>query len=251
MKGMEIEKEAITKLIGEFEDHPLTREIRRQKDIEVLATRKNATEKIQTLKKLQTDIVPKQKKVAELVGRLALLDDERRTVQATINEKQVSLMREQLDIEGEIREQERILFETADPQISDAISFFRDRHEALIRKQPDQQTHRNGSNVFTAVKKFVTFSNAPAIKDSLNYCLACIRELEGMKLTVILDIERIEAMKKAIPASEIMTEFASEKNYPKINTDPRSLFKSDSQMDWEMSKITEKFNKLMGRKLRT
>ncbi len=52
-------------------------------------------------------------------------------------------------------------------------------------------------------------------------------------------------MKTGVPDIEVYTEFTGEKPMERTNTDPRSLLPSDSQMEWEIGKLNEKFKKLM------
>jgi hypothetical protein len=44
--------------------------------------------------------------------------------------------------------------------------------------------------------------------------MAAIKELEGMKLTPALDLQKIEALKKGIPPIDVYTEYTGEKPMP-------------------------------------
>jgi len=90
-------------------------------------------------------------------------------------------------------------------------------------------------------------SNVDAVNSALRYCMDAIKELEKMKLTPELDAERIQALKTGIPDISEMKETNWEKPLPRVNADPQSLLPSDSQIEWEIGKLNEKFKKLMKR----
>lgn len=92
-------------------------------------------------------------------------------------------------------------------------------------------------------------SNRPAILSALEYCKAAITELENMKHAPALDAEKIAELKTGIPRIDVYTEFTGEKPYgfTVANVNPRLLLKSDSQINWEIGKLNQKFKELMRR----
>jgi len=68
-----------------------------------------------------------------------------------------------------------------------------------------------------------------------------------MKLVPDFDLDRIEALKAGLPDPDELTEYCSEKPLPRP-PDPLAALPSDSVMTWKVGKLTEKFNRLMGRR---
>jgi len=238
--------EGLEKLAAEIERNPMTARFRAEEAAETLRKRTAAADQIEALRKLQIDIIPKEEKVSELVARLAVLEEERRTLLLAINEERTSLGRERLDIEGDIRQQEEILLSTYDPCIDEEIAWHRERREILLLKKPDIQVRRDGSNIFTMAKKFVTFSNMGRIREALSYHLACIHELEVMRLKPAFDAERIKVLRKATPDISQLGEVAGESPFPKVGGGPP--LKTESQLNYELEKLNEKFQRLIGRR---
>lgn len=242
---MEIEKlEELRKVI---EASPLTQKIKKDQAAEILAIRKEAADRITVLKKEAENHVAKRIEIDGMVERWGGIDRERQELEVEIGKKRAAFARDGLDIEGESRRQQEILYSCYDPALDEAIKFCRDRYEISLHKSVNSQTRAGERNIFTMVKNMITFSNARSIENALAYCLLAIRELEAMKLDPVLDVERIETLKKGIPNIDELTEITTEKPFPKVNTDPRALLKSDSQIDYEIGKLTEKFKKVMKR----
>lgn len=227
MKGHEKEVEWIEKLAAEIDRNPLTKKFREEEAVATLVTRTAAADRIEVLKHEAESSSVIQAEIDIMVEKVAALDRERGMLVSEISGKRAVLERFKLDIEGEIRQQEEMLLSTCDLKIDEAITWFRERREALLRKKVDSQTHKTGTNIFTMVKTFVTFSNRNAITNALTYCLAAIRELESMKLTPTLDTSRIETLKKGIPDIGKMEEITGERPFSPIYTNPP--MKSDSQ----------------------
>jgi ATP-dependent protease HslVU (ClpYQ) peptidase subunit len=87
-------------------------------------------------------------------------------------------------------------------------------------------------NIFTEKVTLKVESDIDAINSALQYCMAAIKALEMLKLSSALDIQKIEAMKKATPDINVFTEFTSEKPLPgSRGVNPLNLLKSDSQIN--------------------
>lgn len=240
------EMEKLEELRKTIEASPLTQKIKEEKAAEILAKRREAAGKIESLKKQTEETIPKfladveakEKKYKEAKGTMDL-------ALAEFREAKAELTSESWQFDNAINSQEAVLYETADPIIDETITFFRDKHAALCRKTPDSQTRKTGSNVFAMVKEFITFSNVGSIKSALAYCQTAIRELENMKLTPALNLARIETLKKKIPNSDEMEEIIGEKPFPRVNVDPSLLRSSDSEDAWSMRKLNDDFKRLM------
>ncbi len=244
-----VDLEKAEKLIAELDAHPATTKYREDKAAEILAKRRETTGRIEALRNEQAATIPKleaerdatEGKYVEAKAALVGLADDCRT--ATL-----ALRTEGLRFNADIVKCENLLFETADPLIDEAITFFRDKLDEL--RKPGRIDRRGGStekNIFTWRKKTTEESNVQAILDAMAYGLAAIPELERMKLSPELDRARIEGMKAGIPRIDVYTESTVEKPMEKVNTDPRSLLPSDSEMQWSIGKLNEKFKKVMGR----
>jgi hypothetical protein len=103
-------------------------------------------------------------------------------------------------------------------------------------------------NIFTDIKTLTTETNEGAIKGAMSYCMAAIKGLEALKLSPEFHIEGIQELKDALPSIEVYQEVTGEKPLPRPwAVNPRDFLKSDSQMEWEMGKLNEKFKKVMGK----
>ena len=241
--------EKLEGMLKSFDEHPLVKKIKNDEITQTLVCRKEAAEKIEVLKKERDEIIPKLR--ADLAGKeakclegkaaLDILLDECRAARATLSS-------ENLNFDASIREEEKVLLETAAPALEEAIQWFRDRHEKLLLKKPNLQTRKVESNIFTMMKNFVVFSNVPAIQKGLAICRACIRELEGMKLAPVTDTVRIDQMRGLICDTDALEEFSTERPFGRVNTDWRNQFKSDDQLAWEMKRLDEEHKKIMKRK---
>jgi len=241
------EMERMEELRRVIEKSPLTKQIIAEEADKILEERLIAAAKLRETKKEAETTIPELE--AEIVARLADLtrhDEERKAVLGKVVTARGALAKEKQRIDYDMCQAETVLLSNYDKAIDNGIAWFQERREALLRKKPDSQTHKTENNMFMMVKKFVTFSNRNAITDALSYSLNAIRELEAMKLMPAPDTSRIEALKKGIPDIDEMEEITSEKPFPRIYTGPP--IKSDSQLNWELATLNEKFKKVMARK---
>lgn len=248
MKAQEqAEMEKMEELQKVIEASPLTQKIKEEKAAEILAKRREAAGKIEVLKKERDEVIPRlrsnidAKEVAYLKAKAALdvLFDKLRTAKT-------ALSGENCQFDNDIRLQEQILYETADPRIDEGIQFFRDKLDDL--RKPGRVSSRGMNverNIFTDTKTLTTESNKGAVLTALAYCQAAIKGLEELKLWPEFHIEGIQELKDELPSIEVYQEVTGEKPLPRINTAPP--LKSDSQLTWELSKLNEKFKKVMGR----
>jgi hypothetical protein len=115
----------------------------------------------------------------------------------------------------------------------------------LLRQKPDIQTRKGKRNLYTETQEMTIFSNAKLIQNALANCLGAIRELESMKFLPVLDMERVETLRRGLPDVGESLEISGEKPFPRINTNAPT--KTDSQMAYELERLDTKFKKVMGR----
>ena len=245
----DMEKAEMEKLLKTIEGHPLTQQIMAEKAAEILAKRRAAAEAIEVLKKereekilrLQADIEAKEAKYKKAKAALDADLGELKSVRA-------ALSAENNNFDTAIRNHETVLIETADPSISSAIEFFQAKLDDL--RKPGRISSRGMTverNIFTDTKTVTVETNKDAVLGALAYCQAAIRGLGALKLSPEFHIEGIQELKDGIPSIEVYQEDSGKKPLPGVNTDPRSLLKSDSQLDWEIGKLMEKAKKVLGR----
>ena len=231
-----------------LEDHPLTKKFRAERKEEILQARKEAADKIERLQKEAEAVLPGlQSKEDRAREAVATHDKARQKLEGDVARAAMARAEERLRIEHETRQAESVLYETSPPEIETAIQHFRDLHELLLRKKPDHDTATVETNVFRMTKEMSFRTNAPSIGHALRYCIDAIAELQKMKLSPVLDADRIESLKKGIPDVNEMRETSGDKPMPSIITNPRLLMKSDDHLEWELGKLNEKFKKLMKR----
>jgi hypothetical protein len=228
------------------EEHPLVQKIRAERAAEVLEIRHVAADRIARIREESEDTLPGLQ-AAEGQARAALAehDARREALQKSLTEAVVAVHLERQRIDAEVRLAESALLETAPPEIDETIFFFREMHEALLRKKPQFDTAPGRANVFSMSKEVFVRSNATAIARGLRYCLDAIAELERMKLVPALDADRIDAMKKGVPNVDEVLETVTDKPLPRVNTDWRSQFPSDDELSWRMGRLLDKSKKIL------
>lgn len=207
------EMERLEELRKTIEASPLTQQIIAEKAAAIPATRQEATGKIEALQKERDTVIPKlqadmEKEEAKYLKTNDVLNastEEWRTARATLSSESQSF-------DSAISRQEQILIESADPLIDETIQFFRDKLDYL--RSPGRISRIAGEsekNIITETKTVKEETNENVINSALQYCLAAIKELERMKLTPALDMEKIERMKAGIPSIDVYTEYQGEK----------------------------------------
>jgi hypothetical protein len=244
-------EEELAELLTIAEGHPMMKAILAEKTAEVLAKRTEAAGKIEAMKKEREEVIPKlieardvkEAKYKEAKAALDAAGVEYQTARVAVSSRSQAF-------DSSIGQQEVIIFGSADARIDEAITFFRGKLDWLRAPGRISIDHRGGeNNPFTEKTTLKVESNRPAILAALQYCMAAIKELEQMKLTPALNLQKIDGMKTALPKIDVYTEFTGEKPYgfTIANVNPRLLLPSDSQMDWEIGKLKEKVKKVLGR----
>ena len=251
MKNNEKQAEKLTELLKGAEDHPLIKQLFAAQAAALLATRTTAADQIKAIEKERDEALPKlqtdiEKKEAIFLKAKATFEEAGRSFQSA----RAALSTENNNFSYSISHLEQSLIESADPQIDDAIQFFRDKLEWL-RSPGKIETHRLGAerDIYTETVAILSENNIQAINDAMQFCRDAIQALELMKLEPAFDLQKIEALKKAIPDINIFTESKGEK--PMEGSRPRSLasyFKSDSHHDYDMRRLLEKADKSLAAK---
>jgi hypothetical protein len=244
------EFEKMEKLREIIERSPLTQQIKAEKAAETLAKRQEAAGKLEALRKEQEEVIPKLREVVEdkereyLKAQVAL-----NVLLGEIQRARAELSSENNSFDTDIRQQETILFKTVDPIIDEAIEFFRSKLDDL--RKPGRISSRGmdvNVNMFTEMKTLTTETNKGAVLGAIRYCMEAIKELEALKLSRKFNIEGIKKIKDEIPSIEVFEETSGEKPLPgSKGVNPRSLLPSDSEMDWKVGNLMEKFKRIMGR----
>ncbi len=233
-------------LLKTIENHPLTKQILAEKAAETLEKRREAVQKLGALKAEIEAMPTPGAGTEELRAELAEVERKALELRKEIDMKAVQIRGTRLEIEGAINRAKYELLESYDERLDAAIEHFRALHEKIRQTKPTRQGYRGERNLFAETETFVTTTNAPAIKKALDYCRESILELEGMKLNADLNIDRIEALKAGVPSIEGFEEITGTRVLPgSKGVNPLWALPSDSEHEWRIGKLTEKFEKLM------
>jgi hypothetical protein len=225
--------------------------LRAEKAAETLSRRRETVGRIEALRNeqaatipiLQADRAEKEKMYLAAKAAMQSASDEFQAAHA-------ALSIESNRATGEIGRQEQVLIESADPLLDEAITFFRDKSDDL-RRPGRISIDRRGSenNIYTEKTTLYVESNRDAILAALQYCRDAIATLENWKLLPAVDAEKIAELKKGLPRIDIFTESTGTKPYgfTVANLNPLHLLPSDSQINWSIGKLNQKFKELMGR----
>ena len=240
-------EDKLEEILKSFDDHPFMKKLAEDRTAAALTTRRAAGEAIEKLRKEWAEVIPRLQ--ADLAAEEAKYLKAKAALTADLGElqkKKAALSSKRNSFDTDIKLQEQILYETADPRIDEEIQFFRDKLDWLRKPGRINRIGRHAErNIFTLTKTIKEENNDDAVRGALQYCIEAIKELERIKLSPAVDVEKIERMKAGVPNIDVYQEVTGEKPFPRIDTDPRSLFKSDSQMDWELGKLNEKFKKVI------
>ena len=250
MKKDTKEAEKLTELLKKADGHPMMKAILAEEAAAILAKRTDAAGKIEVLKKGRDEVILRLR--ADIDAKEGKYEEAEAALDAALGELQTAkhaLSSENHNFDTEIRNQETVLYETADPRIDEGIQFFRDKLDEL--RKPGRISSRGMKverNLFTDTKTVTVESNADAVYEAIFYCQNSIKLLEALKLWPEFHIEGIQELKDELPSIEVYQEVSGKKPLPgSKGINPRHLLKSDSQLAWEMDKLNEKFKKVMGK----
>ena len=228
---------------------PLTQKIKDEKTAEVLKMRQEAAGKIEVLKKEREEVIPRLQ--ADIEAKEENYKKAKAVLDAVLSELRTAkgeLLSEVFQRDNEIHQHEAILYETADPRIDEAITFFRDKLNELYK--PGRISSRGmtvENNLIADTKTLTTETNKNAVLGALAYCQVAIKLLEALKLSPEFHFEKIQGLKDRIPSIDEYQEVSGKKPFWSRGINPRDFLKSDSQLDWEMGKLEEKFKRVMRR----
>ena len=241
------EFERLEELRKTIEKSPLTQQIIAEEAAAILAKRTEAAGKIKALKKEQNEVIPKLS--SALAGAETKFKKAKAALEAASDEfktAKVAELSKNQSFDSAISRQAQILIETADPALDEAITFFNKKLDYL--RSPGRIDRIAGGaekNLVTWKKTVTAETNRDAVLSAMAYCQSAGKELEAMKLSPALDVEKIEKMKAGVPAIDVYTESTGEKPLPRVNTNPFAGMKSESHLNYELEKLNEKFKKVM------
>lgn len=244
------EFERLKKLADALDRHPATIQQREKEAAETLAKRRQAAAKIEDLQLDFAACGVIQREIDDLVLNLAELDAKREKMKTVINEKVYFLAKEKSGLEGAMRHEQEILFNSYDPAINDAIDYFRRKLDWL--RTPGRVTvAKAGSetNIYSMEKTSKIESNYKAVLDAMHFCQNAINTLEKMKLTPEFDLLEVEALKKNIPKIDVFNEFSDKKDIS--HDEPRPGYRkaimeaTGDLIDFSISRISEQVQKAL------
>jgi hypothetical protein len=242
-------EEKLAKLIQTIEQHPLTGKIRQDKAAETLTARQEAAGQLQALRKEQAEAVGRlQASVAEIERAFNQAKSALAIASREYTQAHTSCKLENSGFESQIGIQQRILSETHDPGIDEAILFFRTKLDWLRAPgRIDSRARSAERNIFTMSKQICRESNEGGVLAAISYCQQAIKALEEFTFCPEFDLNRVEQLKSGMPSIEIYEEITAEKPLEKINNPALAGCISASEADWMLSKLGAKFDKVMGR----
>ena len=249
MKIISESEKKVEEILKEIEDHPLSRKFKEEKAAEIFKKRMEAAEKVEAIRKEQAETIPKlQKDLAQSETKFNRAKAAMDAAGVAFNKARAELSSRSLQFENAIGRQREILYSSADSKIDEAIQFFNKKLDYL-RSPGRISSQKMGAlhNIFTMTKATKEESNLAAVNSAMLFCQSAIRALQEMKLEPVLNTEKIEKMKAAIPPIDVYSEFQGEKPLEKVNADPFSVLPTDSQMEWEKNKLLEKAKKILKR----
>ncbi len=248
MKNDSKEAEKLTELLKKADGHPMMKAILAEEAAAVLVKRTEAVGKIEALTKERDEAIPRLQ--ADLAGKEEKFNKAKAALNAAtgeFNKAKAALYGENNRISHQIGLQEQVLFETAAPEIDEAITFFNEKLDFLRSPGRISRSAIGSEKNLIAWKKTTREeSNAAAVKGALAYCQAAIKELERMKLSPALDMEKIEQMKAGVPSIDVYAEYQGEKPLER-GPDPLAGLKSESHLNYELAKLNEKIKKVIKR----
>lgn len=237
----------LTELLKKADSHPMMKAIIEEEASVVLAQREEAAGKIAALKAEQSETIPRLQ--ADLAEKEAEFNKAKAAMDAALTEfrqARSKLSGKSFHISHQIGLQNQILIETAAAEIDEAIQFFRDKLDFL--RSPGRINLRAlgvERNLFAWKKNVKGESNLNAVHSALAYCRDAIKQLELMKLTPALDVEKIEQIKAGIPSIDVYSEVSGERSLPRVSINPLDSLPSDSEMNRKKNKLLQKADKVL------
>jgi hypothetical protein len=214
-----------------LETHPLTQELKAKEAARILETRQAAAVKLEALT-AEAECIPGMVAAVDAVeADLKAHDKARQTIVDRWTAARMALMEARERMDRQRSQAEAVLIETADPAIDEGIRHFRSLHEELLHTEANEQTRTGARNLITERQDINVYSNHPAIVAGLEYARAAVRALEGMKLAVSPNVERIAELKRNIPDVHALTELAGTKPLPDNSRRPAPASYTDRLLE--------------------
>jgi hypothetical protein len=233
-----------------IQEHPMTKALLAEQAAKSLTHRQQLAEQLAELERAAAETLPELERDATAAKTaLDALDKQRQNLSDKQRQASARLMGERQRIARERTAAEGELIESADPQIDEAIQFFRDEYDALRRKAVHKDSQQGPLNPLTLRRKLITRSNYQAISGALEYCRVAMHELEVMKLMPVPDAERIAELKAALPDPGEMREYSADKKLPAVaaEVDPIRRLPSESWLELQGRKLDERIKRTLGR----
>jgi hypothetical protein len=225
MKMLNLQENKDGKMPEWLEKHPLVAAIKKENSDAIQSRRAAALAEIDRVQKEASPVIADlEKKVEKFASDFRKLDDQKAALVPKVNEIEKALRETKHDLERAVFRQEVILRETVDPEIVNAIDFFRDE---LRKDQWSERVHfteMKGAKVgFDGSQPIYHNTNHPAILAAAGYLREAIQELEEMKMTAGIDTARIEELRRGIPSIDNFTQH--ETLMVPVEKDPFDIFK--------------------------
>ncbi len=239
--------ENMSERLERLEKNPAFQRLQQEEKEKIRAERQQAAQEIERIKTESSEILEQIQADRETAAaELQEAEKELKAKKETLARLDHEIYTERHRADREINQNQQKLLTSYDPAIDQAIDFFRDEFERIRKTNTSWQTHQDGIDMIGFKKKLVSYSNKNSILRALKYCREAIQGLEAAKLDPDFDPARIEAVKLGIPDPGELEEFKGDKPLKDAaDVSPMMQLKSDSQLEWEMNKLDQKFKKVM------
>jgi hypothetical protein len=233
-------------LLDKLNLHPLTRQIVAEEKAKVIEARKEAALERDKLLKELGKIPSNEVATCDLSKELNRLETECRILKERIAGRIAQNWRKRQELENRISTIEGELIESADSEITKAVSFFLDRHQALRHATISRDTFNRGLNLITLNRELETATNAAAIAAAMAYCLRSVETLGAMRFSPEVDTRAIQELVNGIPDVDGLESFSHQKAAEKAGPAPALwALPSDSEMDWKKNRALKEADRLL------
>ncbi len=189
-------------------NHPLTRQILAEKAAETIGRRTGIAAKISELRtELKVASGPDQALI-DMQAEIDRLEHKRAAVWKKFTAAYATRRGKIQGLQAQIAAAEADLLADYDPQIDEAIEFFRGHLDKLrmpstIRSVEHKRTPKSPLN---NKQEIYRSSNVPSVLEAVTYCRDALAELEAMKLLPAVDAGRIETLMESVPDHSVYEE---------------------------------------------
>lgn len=197
-----------------FTNHPMTAKIIEEQREAIIAQRREQVAELERIEKEEISKIPHlMRAVGKAKTEYEHAEQELKKIKGKLWAAAADLRGVRYQIDRRQQEAEVALRALIDPAISDALSFFREKIDALRKTELKFQEYQAQENPITGKQAITRWTNSRATLEAINFCRAAIKELEKMVLRVEPDTARIEELKAGIPDHnrETIFEFVKER----------------------------------------